>query len=505
MGRGKRYDDTPKLNIKKVIATILVFVVLVMVIISLKNILSNESITKDVTTLTAYVTIFQDNKWGVIDNKGAIVIEPTYEEMIIIPDKNKDVFICTDIIDRVEETYKTKVVNKDGEEILKDYNNITAFENSNSNKVWYEDNVLKYERNGNYGLIDFTGKVLLEPQFSNITVLPGIEKSLIVEKDGKKGLFLVSSNELMINPEYADVKALSEKHEDGYVVKNADGKVGLISLDKKTILEAKYDDIKSVHGNNLYVVTEGGKEEIIDTSGKVVISRKFDSVEEINTNNIILKSGGKYLAISPSDEEILKAEYDNLKYIKGNLYIAEKDGKYGVISEDGQTVVDYKYKLMYYVKDAGIIVAENDDLTSDIYDSDLNLKLSGVIISEINQEKAFLRIRDNGDYKYYNFKIEEKTNKDIYPTNTLFLFKENGKYGYKNLNDAVIVDAKYDDAKEQNEFGYCAVKTDKGWGALKSDGTVVVNPSINLDEYLVIDFINTYHRVNDLNLYVYTK
>ena len=155
MGRGKRYDDTPKLNIKKVIATILVFVVLVMVIISLKNILSNESITKDVTTLTAYVTIFQDNKWGVIDNKGAIVIEPTYEEMIIIPDKNKDVFICTDIIDRVEETYKTKVVNKDGEEILKDYNNITAFENSNSNKVWYEDNVLKYERNGNYGLIDF--------------------------------------------------------------------------------------------------------------------------------------------------------------------------------------------------------------------------------------------------------------------------------------------------------------------------------------------------------------
>jgi hypothetical protein len=218
-----------------------------------------------------------------------------------------------------------------------------------------------------------------------------------------------------------------------------------------------------------------------------------------------LKSGGKYLAISPSDEEILKAEYDNLKYIKGNLYIAEKDGKYGVISEDGQTAVDYKYKLMYYVKDAGIIVAENDDLTSDIYDSDLNLKLSGVIISEINQEKAFLRIRDNGDYKYYNFKIEEKTNKEIYPTNTLFLFKENGKYGYKNLSDAVIVDAKYDDAREQNEFGYCAVKTDKGWGALKSDGTVVVNPSINLDEYLVIDFINTYHRVNDLNLYVYTK
>lgn len=505
MGRGKRYDDTPKLNIKKVIATILVFVVLIMVVISLKNILTDETKTKDVTTLTAYITCYENNKWGVIDNKGAIVIEPTYEEMIIIPNRNKDVFICTNIINKVDETYQTKVINKDGEEILKEFSNVTAFENSNSQKVWYEDSVLKFERNGKYGLIDYTGKVLLEPEFSKIDVLLGSEKSLIVEKDGKKGLYLASSNELMINPEYLDIKALSDKHEDGYVVKNDQGKVGLISLDKKVILEPKYDDIKSIHGNNLYVVVDGGKETIIDTTGKTVVNTKFDSVEEINTNNIIVKNGGKYMAITPNGAEILKAEYDNLKFIKGNLYIAEKDGKYGVINDAATVSIDYKYKLMYYVKDAGIIVAENENLTSDIYDSDLVLKLSGIIISKIDLEKAYLRIRDNGDYKYYNFKIEEKTNKDIYPTNTLFLFKENGKYGFKNLNGDVIVDAKYDDAEEQNEFGYCAIKNENGWGAIKSDGTVVVEPSINLDDYFYVDFINQYHRINDLNLNVYTK
>ena len=476
-----------------------------MVIISLKNLLTEETITKDVTTLTAYITCYENGKWGVIDNKGAIVIEPTYEEMIVIPNKNKDVFICTNIINRVDETYNTKVINKDGEEILKDFNNVTVFENSNNNQVWYEDNVLRFEKDGKYGLIDYYGKVVLEPEFSNIEVLQGNEKSLIVEKDGKKGLYLASSNELMINPEYQEIKALSEKHEDGYLVKNDQGKYGLISLDKKVVLEPKFDAIRSVHGNNLYVVVDNGKEQIIDSSGRVILSAKFDSVEEINTNNIIIKNGGKYAAISPSGEEILKAEYDNLKFIKGNTYIAEKDGKYGVIAEDGTQPVEYKYKLMYYIKDAGIIIAENEDLTSDIYDSDLVLKLSNVIISKIDQEKAYLRIRDNGDYKYYNFKIEEKTNKEIYPTNTLFLFKENGKYGYKNSSDAVIVDAKYDDAQEQNEYGYCAVKNENGWGALKADGTVVVEPSINLDDYLYIDFINEYHRINDMNLYVYTK
>ena len=90
-------------------------------------------------------------------------------------------------------------------------------------------------------------------------------------------------------------------------------------------------------------------------------------------------------------------------------------------------------------------------------------------------------------------------------TNTLFLIKENGKYGYVNKNGDKVVNAKYDDAMEQNKFGYCAVKKDGLWGVLKSDGTVLLEPSVNLDDYLVIDFISEYHRYNDLKLNVYTK
>ena len=56
------------------------------------------------------------------------------------------------------------------------------------------------------------------------------------------------------------------------------------------------------------------------------------------------------------------------------------------------------------------------------------------IFSEINSEIGYLRVRSGEEYKYYNFKLEEKTNKEILSTNTLFLIKENGKYGYENKN-----------------------------------------------------------------------
>ena len=116
---GRRYDDTPKLNKKKVLATILTIIVIMMIGISLKNIILSENKTKDVSTLLTYIPVYSDEMWGVIDNKGNNIIKPSYEEMIIIPDENEGLFICIYDVDYNNETYKTKVINEKKEEILK--------------------------------------------------------------------------------------------------------------------------------------------------------------------------------------------------------------------------------------------------------------------------------------------------------------------------------------------------------------------------------------------------
>ena len=67
MSRGKRFDDTPKLNIKKVIAVIVAIIVIIMFIFIIKGILDKDS-NQNMITSKEYLTIFQDNKWGVIDS-----------------------------------------------------------------------------------------------------------------------------------------------------------------------------------------------------------------------------------------------------------------------------------------------------------------------------------------------------------------------------------------------------------------------------------------------------
>ena len=129
MSRGRRYDDTPKLNVKKVIATIVAIIVLIMFVISIKNLLSRSFITKNVSTVDTYFPAYTNGKWGVIDNHGKEVLPCTQDEMVIVPDKNTDLFICLSNADYENETFDTKVLNKDGKEILTNYSHIQAIEN----------------------------------------------------------------------------------------------------------------------------------------------------------------------------------------------------------------------------------------------------------------------------------------------------------------------------------------------------------------------------------------
>lgn len=505
MSRGKRYDDTPKLNMKKVIATIVAIIVLIMFVLSLKNLLTPKEKTNDVSSLLTYIAVYENDKWGVIDNKGNVIIKPSYDEMIIIPNKNKDVFVCTYDVNYDNETYKTKVLNAEGKEILTDYPNVEVLENVENSKIWYEKDILKIEKNGKYGLIDFSGKEVLAPEYDNISVLSGIEKSLVLEKDGKKGIFSTSSREIIVPVQYSEVSSLTKNYENGYVVKNEEGKYGVISIDKQIVVDVKYDEVKNIYGNNTYVVRNDKTMEVIDTTGKVLLDKGFDSIEDINLSNLTIIKDSKYGVISIDGTSIIPAEYEDLKYISNNYFIAKKDGKYGVISNTNEAKIDFVYENMSYINEAGFIEAENENYTTDIYTSNLEKKLENVIISDLNIENGYLRVRKGNEYEYYNFKFEQKDSTEVLATSTLFLFKDNNKYGYKNKNGDIIVDAIYDDAKEQNEFGYCAVKKDGLWGSLKSDGTIVVNPSVNLDDYLYIDFIDSWYRYNDLSVDVYTK
>ena len=501
MSKGKRYDNEAKLNYKKVFAVIIAIVVVIVAIIAVKKLFTKAKNTKTLEK-SDYFALYSENKWGIINSNGEIAVSPMYQEMPIIIDKSKDVFLCTYDVNEEDGTYKTKAINSKNEEILTNYDKVEALENyDKAENLWYEKNILKVKKDGKWGLIDLDGKEIANTIYDNIETLKGIENSIIVEKDGKKGL-LNDKGSKIIDTEYMDIQSFGDDYKNGYITINSENKYGITSLSGEKILENNYEKIENIYGEKYFVIKENGKQILIDKQGNKILTDGFNEINQITNSGIIYTKNKKLGLMDFEGNNKIDAEYEELKEINSDIFVAKKDGKTGIIDKDKNEKVSFEYKDIKYNKKAGIYITEDENYNSKILNSNFEIKIEG-ILSEINTDSGYMKIKQGDDYKYYNFKFEEKNVKDIMPSNNLFLSKQDGKYGYVDSKGNKVIDYIYDDAREQNEYGFSAIKKDGKWGAIDKEGNIVIEPIYDLDNNLLVDFIGKWHLGQDLNMNYY--
>lgn len=497
MSRGRRYSNEPKLNIKKVIAVIMALAIIVLFIVAITKLLKSD---KKIITANTYFSVYTNNKWGVIDNNANIVIEPTYDEMIIIPDNKKDVFICTENVDYTNNTYNTKVLNSKNKQILDQYGKVEPIENYDEYKnLWYEKNLLKFQKDEKYGLIDLNGKILLDAIYDDIYSLKGTKDVVITVQDKKLGL-VNSEGTIVIPNKYTQIKSLGEDT-NLYIVQDENGKYGIYN---KT--ENKYQDIKQIENKEWFCVKENDKYKIINQNEETTVDLEFDDVKQIKNNVIVYTKNKKYGAYNIETKKEIDCKYNELKYTCENNFIAKSGNSYGIIDIENNVKLKLEYANIQYYEKAQIYEVEEKNNTSSeesILNKDLKEIAKG-IVNEVNSDKSYIKLWTEEGYKYYSLSGEEKASKEILTNNNIFLKKENGKYGFVDKDGKTVTDCIYDDAKEQNEYGYAAVKKNGKWGAINSNGDIVCEINYNLDENLLIDFIGKYHLAKDINLLAYT-
>lgn len=501
MSKGRRYEPEGRLNYQKVFAVIIAIAVTIMIIFIIRNILKER---KEINKEYEYFALYSANKWGIINQEGKIVIQPTYQEMIVVPDKTKDIFICMYNINEETGEYKTKVVNSKNEEIYTQYEQIETLENIDlNNNLWHEENVLKVKKDGKYGLIDLNGKQILPCEYENIKTLEGIENSLLITKEGKLGL-VNNKGTIVVEPNFKEIKNLGETYKEGYITIDEKGRYGLISTTKKQLLENNYEEIEQVYLQNHYLIKESGKLKLINSSGEILLEEGFDDIKSTTQRGIIFVKDNLYGEMSTTGEILIDAKYQYLKEVKDGIYIAKQNEKYGIIDIYQDVKLPLEYTWITYNDKSDLYIAENEDYKTSIINKDFQVKIVG-ILSEINEENKYIRMRVDDEYKYYNFKCEEKSNTDILKNNTLFLSKKDGKYGYIDKKGNVVIDYIYDDAIEQNEYGFIAIKKNGLWGSLDKEGNEIIEPKYNLDNNLEIRFLGKWHLGQDLNMNYYCE
>ena len=501
MSKGKRYSDEQKLNIKKVFAVIIAIIVIIMFFVGIKNLLKKDEVTVNYFTETAYFPVYNNGSWGVINSKGENIINPTYGEMIVIPNNKKDVFICMYDVNYADGTYKTKAVNSKNEQLYTSYNSVEVLSNyDQNNNIWYEENTLKVEKDGKYGLINLDGTEILSTEYDKIETLTGIKNSILIKKENLYGL-VNSNGEKIIENQYTEISALTDDYLNGYIVKNAESKYGIISINKEQVLECKYSNIKRVYNNDLFIVKENDSWKLINKAGDKSIQLNYDDITYLNSQSMIIKTKDKFGIVGLDNTEKVKPEYDSISYAFSDYYIAKKDNKYGVINSNGEVLVQFEYDSLEFNKHADCLIGnKSGDDKSYLIDRNLALKVTG---KNITVHNGYIRANVNDEYKFYNLKFEEKTNRDVFANNTLYVAKNDGKYGLVNRDGTLVVQYQYEDITEQNEYGYVAVKKDGKWGVIDQYGNIVVEPKYNFVDVSNIKFIGKWHLVENVNTTYY--
>lgn len=369
-----------------------------------------------------YFILKQNNLYGVIDKEGNVIITPEYSE-IKIPNPEKGIFVCY-------QGGNTKVFNEKKEPILSQYNDVQPIRLKNiASDLMYEKTVLKYAKDGKYGLISLDGKEVTEPIYDEIDSLPYKEGELLVKQNEKYGVINIKGNKL-VAIEY-DKIAVDEYYTEenryqyaGYVIsiKTPDGyRYGHLNYKGKEILKTEYNEISRVT-------------EIQDNDNVYLICAK----------------NGQY-GITKNGETLVENEYQSIRYDASNeVFVIEKSKKYGIANLDGKLIVPVQYNQ---IDITGIYLYAQDEQGTTVYNSNgtqANIDANVAILNTSN-EKYKIRINNENETKYGVINkegkqlIEEKYNYIEYLYDNYFIVSnEDGKLGVLDDREAIKIEENKD-------------------------------------------------------------
>lgn len=510
---------------KKKIIVVLSIIILIIGIISIIKYNKNKSkfnYTIEQISEVNYFLLMQNNKYGVINKNGDIVVDPVYD-VVEIPNASKPVFICKGNYDQNSGEYNIQVFNDKKEPILYQYYTVEAIKlnnvESNGN---YEKSVLKYKSDNKYGLIDFSGNKITDAIYDSIEGFNYREGILLVKKSDKYGIINIKGASI-IKPKYDEIlcdeyyTTDSKYDKSGYIVGTKTDKgmrYGYIDgIKRKQILKNEYNDIyritDKIDDNNIYLVAfKDGKAGVYQNKKKIINNEYEDILYNANNDLLTLQKTSKQGVSKFDGTTIIPIEYDNI-FFAGEYINAQKGDKIDIYNFDGtkenseyisrKSVADKKYEIVSTSDDKyKIINNENNKVIDDNYQyvqylfknyfSVTKDNKYGIIDSDGNTILDFkyniVRLLENSNVIQV---IDDKSNIELLDENlkSIIKIKDANIYTYDNYfkvysDDSVQYFDKSGKKLESKDVfpnnKLFAYKEKNKWGFKDKDGNIVVKP-----------------------------
>lgn len=429
---------------KKIRWIIIGIVAVIIIAISIMAIINEVQLHYKVEEISEYkyFTLEQNQKYGVIDRNGNIVIEAEYEA-VQIPNPSKAIFVCVKKYNENTKEYETVVYNEKKEVLFSNYKNVQSISiYTNVNSTPYEKSVLTYKENGKYGLINLEGKQITKPVYDEISSINYKEGTFLVKQNELEGIINMKGK-VIIKCEYESVTS------DNYYSENGNKKQAGFIVSKKT--------------------EDGYRYGYANYRGTIILNPIYTQLERVT--EIANEKGVYFIAFKngqagllKNNKEILNYEYEDIQYnVLGSIFVTKRNGKYGAVNQEGTTVLYPEYDNVYT---GGMYLNALKD--KDVFIFDLNgKKIETNEVSKTKTENAnyYITIDKNNKYKVVDSKDNIIIDKDYtyieYLPGDYFIVERDSKSGIIDSNGKSVIELKYDSISRINETDILQMEKDR--------------------------------------------
>ena len=117
--------------------------------------------------------------------------------------------------------------------------------------------------------------------------------------------------------------------------------------------------------------------------------------------------------------------------------------------------------------------------------------MKDAIVEKVSDE--YFSVYSKKEKKFLDSKGNLVQNTDVYKDLNLYSYQsEDEKWGFKDKDGNVKVEAKYDMVTELNEYGFAGIYNNGKWGVIDSNGNIIAEPKYEIETYYEPNFIGKY-------------
>jgi len=457
---------------------------------------------------TGYITGY---KWGVVNERGEEVIAPRFDRVMGFI--RKAGFIND--FAGVSLNGKWGIVNKKGEEVIAPRYDWIEWKTKSANGLMLVD--LDHKS----GYVNEKGEFVIQPQFNWAESFAenGLARVVVGEKWG----YINDKGEIVIQPQFDWAKDFGA---NGLASIRVDGKFGYINGKGEIVIQPQFYWAEDFDENGLAWVVVNNKWGCIDEKGKEIISPRFDEVRWVYkmgenwvskssstidttiTSNMdwgvgtMVNINGKWGVLNEKCKEVISPIFDGVSNFINGLASFKINGEWGFINEKGKVVIQPKFSSVGTFAENGLarvtmkgkygLINRKGELINGALFDMLGYFYHGLAMVKVDGKWGYLdekgniaiqpRFYEARDFEpsglawvgterggvYIDKKGEERRRRGKFVPNGLALAHENGKFGYVNQKDEIVIEAIFDGAHDFAPNGLARVRVKELWGYIEA-------------------------------------